>query len=347
MVKPVFKIANRKIGVDFPPLIIAEIGINHEGSLKVAKEMVDAAKRAGVEIIKHQTHIVEDEMSGAAKEVIPGNASESIYDIMERCALNETDELALKNYVENLGMIFISTPFSRAAANRLQKFDVPAFKIGSGECNNYPLLKHIAAFGKPVILSTGMNTLESIAIAKAIFDAENVPLALLHTTNLYPTPIDLVRLGAMQEIQHAFPEHVFGLSDHTLNNNAGLAAVALGASIIERHFTDHMQRSGPDIVCSMDEQACKELIISTAEIACMRGGTKNPAKEEQVTIDFAFASVCTIAPVKKGEIFTMENIWVKRPGTGEILAGEFENIVGKRSLSNLKSGVQLKRKDYE
>ena len=140
---PFIEIAGRKIGSDFPPLVIAEIGINHEGSLSVAKEMVDAAHRAGVEVVKHQTHIVEDEMSGAAKNVIPGNANVSIYEIMERCSLNDADELELKNHVESKGMIFISTPFSRAAAERLKKFDIPAYKIGSGECNNYPLLEHI------------------------------------------------------------------------------------------------------------------------------------------------------------------------------------------------------------
>ncbi|WP_186823283.1 N-acetylneuraminate synthase family protein, partial [Flavobacterium psychrophilum] len=170
---PYIEIAGRKIGANFPPLVIAEIGINHEGSLQVAKEMVAAAHRAGAEVVKHQTHIVADEMCGAAKKVIPGNATVSIYEIMERCALNEADELELKNYVESLGMIFISTPFSRAAAERLKKFDIPAYKIGSGECNNYPLLEHIATFGKPVILSTGMNTIESIAKAVAIFDKHN------------------------------------------------------------------------------------------------------------------------------------------------------------------------------
>ena len=149
------EIAGRKIGEGFPPVVIAEIGINHEGSLSVAKEMVDAAFRAGVEIVKHQTHIVEDEMSGAAKKVVPGNADVSIYEIMERCSLDESEELELKEYVESKGMIFISTPFSRAAADRLQQWNVPAYKIGSGECNNYPLLEHIASFGKPIILSTG------------------------------------------------------------------------------------------------------------------------------------------------------------------------------------------------
>ncbi|WP_297517240.1 N-acetylneuraminate synthase family protein [Flavobacterium sp.] len=343
---PYFEIAGRKIGPDYPPLVIAEIGINHEGDLEVAKAMVDAAHRAGAEVVKHQTHIVADEMSGAAKKVIPGNASVSIYEIMERCALNEADEWALKSYVESKGMLFISTPFSRAAAERLKQFDIPAYKIGSGECNNYPLLEHIAAFGKPVILSTGMNTIESVQKAVAIFDRHQVPVALLHTTNLYPTPIPLVRLGAMTQLHEAFPDKVFGLSDHTLNNNACLGAVALGASILERHFTDHMQRTGPDIVCSMDEQACRELIISSNEIWQMRGGEKRPAAEEQVTIDFAFATVCSIAPIAEGETLTKDNIWVKRPGTGKILAEHYDSLLGKKATRAIAADEQLDFSDF-
>lgn len=338
---PVIDIAGRLVGPDYPPLVIAEIGINHEGDIQTAFDMVDAAHRAGVEVVKHQTHIVEDEMSGAAKKVIPGNADVSIYEIMRRCALDEDEELALKNYVESKGMIFISTPFSRAAADRLRRFDIPAYKIGSGECNNYPLLKHIASFGKPVILSTGMNTIESVAKAVAIFDEYKVPVALLHTTNLYPTPVHLVRYGAMVQLHEAFPDKVFGLSDHTLNNNACLGAVAVGASILERHFTDHMQRTGPDIVCSMDEKACSELIVGSKEIWQMRGGTKEPAAEEQVTIDFAFATVCSIAPIKAGEEFSYSNIWVKRPGTGKIPAEDFEGLIGKRAARDIAADEQL------
>ena len=341
MNRPFFQINGRKIGLDYEPLVIAEIGINHEGSLLVAKEMVDAAFEAGVELVKHQTHIVEDEMSSAAKNTIPGNADVSIYEIMRRCSLNEEEELALKNYVESKGMIFISTPFSRAAADRLHKWDVPAYKIGSGECNNYPLLEHIASFGKPMILSTGMNTIESITKAVAIFEKYNVPYALLHTTNLYPTPNHLVRLGAMVEIQQSFPNAVVGLSDHTLSNHACLGAVALGASILERHFTDKMSRPGPDIICSMDVNACKELIDGSKIIAMQRGGQKGPAEEEQVTIDFAFATICSIKPIKKGEIFSKENIWVKRPGKGGILAEEYNKVLGKVSAKDIESDIQV------
>jgi sialic acid synthase SpsE len=344
---PFVTICNRKIGLDHPPLVIAELGINHGGSLNTAFEMADAAESAGVEIIKHQTHVVEDEMSCAAKEVVPGNADTSIYEIMANCALSETDEYKLKEYVESKGMIFISTPFSRAAADRLQKMDIPAYKIGSGECNNYPLLKHIAAFGKPIILSTGMNTLESVAKAVDIFEEYNVPYALLHTTNLYPTPFHLVRLGAMVELSEKFPNAVIGLSDHTINNLACFGAVALGASILERHFTDTMSREGPDIVCSMNPKACRELIEGSRILKQERGGVKGPVSEEQATIDFAFATVVTIAPIKVGEVFTEKNIWVKRPGTGAILAECFDDVLGKKSLADISTDQHVMPEQIE
>ena len=341
MTNPFFEIAGRKVGYDFEPLVLAEIGINHEGSIKTAKEIVDAAHAAGVEVVKHQTHIVEEEMSSAAKNTIPGNATISIYEIMRRCSLSEEDELEMKNYVESKGMIFISSPFSRAAADRLQKWNVSAYKIGSGECNNYPLVEHIASFGKPIILGTGMNTIESVSKAVAIFKKYQVPYALMHTTNLYPTPNHLVRLGAMQQLQDSFKDAVVGLSDHTISNHACFGAVALGASILERHFTDKMDRPGPDIVCSMDLQATKELIEGSKIIAKQRGGVKGPATEEQVTIDFAFATICTIKSVKAGEIFTKENIWVKRPGKGGILAEEYNNVLGKIAFNDIDSDVQI------
>lgn len=323
------QIENRKIGLNYPPLVIVEIGINHEGNLQTAFEMVDAAWKAGAEVIKHQTHIVEDEMSKEAKKVIPGNASVSIYDIMERCALNEEDEIQLKEYVESKGMLFMSTPFSRAAADRLERMGVSSYKIGSGECNNYPLIEHIASFGKPMIVSTGMNDIESVRKTVGILKKHNVSYGLLHTTNLYPTPVHLVRLGAMQELQKEFPNAIIGLSDHTTSNRACFAATALGACILERHFTDKMERPGPDIINSMDPIALKELIVGSSEIALMRGGRKEATKEERVTIDFAFATVVTIKPIKKGEKLTKDNIWVKRPGTGPIKAEHYNELLGK------------------
>lgn len=339
------KIENRNIGLDHPPLVIAEIGINHEGSLETAYELVDAAISSGAEVIKHQTHVVEDEMVPAAKEIIPGNADISIYEIIERCALSEEDEIKLKNYIESKGAIFLSTPFSRAAADRLERMGVSAYKIGSGECNNYPLIDHVASFGKPMIVSTGMNDLSSVAKTVKILRDRNVPFALLHCTNIYPTPVHLVRLGGMEQLQKEFPDAVIGLSDHTTSNLACFAATSLGACILERHFTDRMDRPGPDIVNSMDPIRLKELIIGSEEIFQMRGGNKEATSEEQPTIDFAFATVVTIKDIKKGEPFSKDNLWVKRPGTGEILAEDFENILGKLASTDIASDMHLKTTD--
>lgn len=275
-----FSILNRKVGSDEPPLVIVEIGINHEGDIDLAIQMVDAAIDAGAEVIKHQTHIIEDEMSEEAKNVIPGNTNVSIYEVMKRCALDENDEKKLMNHVISRKSIFISTPFSREAANRLIRFNVPAYKIGSGECNNYPLVKHIAKAKKPIIMSTGMNSIETIRPSVDILRNAGIPFALLHCTNVYPTPPSLVRLGAIHQLREAFPDAVIGLSDHTVNNFACLGAVALGASILERHFTDDMNRPGPDISCSMDPSSLKELINGSQTIFLERGGEKNPIKQK-------------------------------------------------------------------
>lgn len=340
-----FKIANRLIGDSHPPVVIAEIGINHEGSLETAIQMVDAAVDAGAEIIKHQTHIVEDEMSDEAKSVIPGNANVSIYEIMTRCALSLEDERSLMNYVHQRGAIFISTPFSRAAVDRLVDFDIPAFKVGSGECNNYPLIKYISRFRRPVIISTGMNSIESVRPSVEILRNANIPFALMHCTNVYPTPPELVRLGAVPQLKEAFPDAVIGLSDHTTSNYPCLGSVALGASLLERHFTDRMDRPGPDIICSMDPIALRELIEGSKIIFAARGGKKGPVEAEAPTIAFAFASVVAIRDIAPGQKLTEENIWVKRPGGGDFTVLDYEALLGKIAKVSIPRGLQIRKSD--
>jgi N-acetylneuraminate synthase len=338
---PEFSIAGRPIGEQHLPVVIAEIGINHEGSLQTAIMMADAAIDAGAEIVKHQTHVVEDEMSEEAKLVIPGNAEVSIYEIMDRCALSESDEFTLMQHIQSRGAIYLSTPFSRAAADRLQRFNVSAYKIGSGECNNYPLLKHIARFGKPIILSTGMNSIDTIRPSVEIFRTAKVPFALLHCTNVYPTPPELVRLGAMQQLKAEFPDAVVGLSDHTITNHVCFGAVALGASIIERHFTDRMDRPGPDIACSMDPVSLADLIQGSRIIFSARGGDKGPIIEEAPTIAFAFASVIATENVAVGDVLSEKNIWVRRPGGGDYSASEYQMLLGQRVIKPLFLGERL------
>ncbi|UOF91404.1 N-acetylneuraminate synthase family protein [Fodinisporobacter ferrooxydans] len=333
-------IAGRKIGDNHPPFVIAEIGINHEGSFEKAIRMIDDAAAAGCECVKFQSHVIEDEM--IPNDVIPGNAKESIWDIMSRCALTAEEEEKLKLYTESKGMIFLSTPFSRAAADRLERMGVLAFKIGSGECNNYPLIEHIAKFGKPVILSTGMNHLSSIQRSVDIVRKYNIPYAVLHCTSMYPTPYDKVRLGALQDLRNSFPDAVIGLSDHSLSNYPCLGAVALGARILERHFASDKSWPGPDISISMDPIDLKELVEGSQIIFQSLGGKKEILPEEQPTIDFAYACVVAIKDIEAGETFSEENIWVKRPGTGEIKAGSFNQLLGKKVKANIQKNAQIK-----
>ena len=340
-----FIINSRKVGPDFPPLVIAEIGINHEGDKDKAVQMIHDAHAAGAECIKFQCHVIEDEMVSDAKKTIPANSTDSIYSIMERCALSRDEDAALKKLTDSLGMIYLSTPFSRAAANLLEELKVVAYKIGSGECNNYPLVEHIAQFQKPIILSTGMNNIKSISRSVDILRKYQCPFALLHCTSMYPTPYKKVRLGALQHLQENFPDAVLGLSDHSMGNYTSFGAVALGACIIEKHFTSSKDWEGPDIDISLDPPELKDLITGTKALHAALGGRKNILQEEQPTIDFAYASVVAIKNIKKGELLSKENIWVKRPGTGEILAKDYESTLGKKVKNNISADQQLRRED--
>ena len=336
---PTLDLGGRLVGPDYPPLVIAEIGINHEGDIDKAIQMIDDAHATGCECVKFQSHVIADEM--IPNDVVPGNARESIWRIMSRCALTEAEEQETKRYAESKGLLYLSTPFSRAAADRLERMDVPAYKIGSGECNNYPLVRHIASFGKPVILSTGMNDLSSIAPAVEILRAAKVSFALLHCTSMYPTPYNKVRLGALADLQAAFPDAVVGLSDHSLGAYTCYAAVALGARILEKHFTSSKQWPGPDVPISLDPTELRDLVEGSAAIFRALGGGKDILDEEKPTIDFAYACVVSIRDIMEGEELTTGNIWVKRPGTGEIKARHFDEILGRRSRSAIPSNTQL------
>ncbi|MEY2779800.1 MAG: hypothetical protein RL623_980 [Actinomycetota bacterium] len=334
-----FEINGRKIGDEFAPLVIPEIGINHGGDIKRAIQMIDDVADAGGECVKFQAHSVDDEM--IPNDVVPANSTRSIWDIIDQCTLTDDEERICKKHAEDRGLFFLSTPFSREAATRLDSLDVPGFKIGSGECNNLPLIRHIARFGRPIIVSTGMNDIESIKRTVDVLETENASFALLHCTSMYPTPFSNVRLGSITQLRELFPNTVIGISDHSLSNLPSISAVALGASIIERHFTSDMNWIGEDIEISVDPAGLRELIEGSQIIHQASGGSKTVLRDEQPTIDFAYASVVAIRDISEGEILTDENVWVKRPGTGEILAFDFEKVVGKKAGTSMKRGHQL------
>ncbi|KQX19708.1 MULTISPECIES: N-acetylneuraminate synthase family protein [unclassified Sphingomonas] len=339
------KIRDRDIGPEHPPLVIAEIGINHGGDLDVARGMVLAAAKAGAECVKHQLHIVSDEMTEEARNIYPPNADVSIWEVMERCALSVEEERQLKDYAESLGLIYLSTPFSRAAANHLAEIGVPAFKIGSGEADNLPLIRHIARFGKPVILSTGMQSIETIRPAVEILRSHGVDFALLQCTNLYPSPPEIVSLGGISELRAAFPDAVVGFSDHSIGPDMAIASVALGACIIERHFTDSRYREGPDISCSMDPAELRHIVDRSREIHVAVRNVKARSVPEEAVYRFARSSVVADRDLPQDHLLTEDDIWARRPGNGEIAGYEFDAVVGRRLVRAVTRNTQLRWSD--
>ena len=336
------KIGNREISPLHPPLVIAEIGINHGGDLDVAKNMVRLAALSGCECVKHQTHIVEDEMTDEAKKIFPPNANSSIWDIMAECALSLEDEAELKKYKEDKGLIYISTPFSRSAADFLETLDVPAYKIGSGEADNLPLVRHIAGKGKPVIMSTGMQSIQTIRESVQILESAGIEYALLECTNLYPSPPEIVSLQGVSDLKEAFPNAVVGFSDHSIGPEMALASVALGASILERHYTDTRYRKGPDIINSMDPAELGFLIDRSREIHMALMNSKQRTGPEEDVYRFARASVVADADLAAGHIIAEADIWARRPGSGEIAGFEFDKVIGKTLKVAVSRNQQLK-----
>ena len=322
------------------PFIIAEAGINHDGEFKKAIELVDLAINSGASAIKFQTHITDKEM--IPTDMKPGNISEeSLWDIIDRCVLDNEQERSLFDYAKEKGILFFSTPFSREGADRLNELGVELYKIGSGECNNLPLLNHVANFKKPMILSTGMNDISSIKASVETILNHGVPLALLHCTSIYPAPPETMRLGAITHLKDEFPDLEIGLSDHSLGISVALGSVAIGANIIEKHFTKSRQWPGPDNPFSIEPNELKNLVDWSKEIWKARGGKKDILDDEKPVIDFAYACVVAIKDINKGEALSLDNIWVKRPGTGEIFAKDFEDVLGKIATVNISENTQL------
>lgn len=322
------------------PFIIAEAGINHDGEFEKAIELVDLAIDSGASAIKFQTHITDKEM--IPTDMKPGNISEeSLWDIIDRCVLDNEQERSLFDYAKEKGILFFSTPFSREGADRLNELGVELYKIGSGECNNLPLLNHVANFKKPMILSTGMNDISSIKASVETILSHGVPLALLHCTSIYPAPPETMRLGAITHLKDEFPDLEIGLSDHSLGISVALGSVAVGANIVEKHFTKSRQWPGPDNPFSIEPNELKNLVDWSKEIWKARGGKKDILDDEKPVIDFAYACVVAIKDINKGEALSLDNIWVKRPGTGEIFAKDFEDVLGKIATVNISENTQL------
>ena len=347
------KIGNIEINDNLPPLIVPEIGINHNGDFNRAIEMIQDCAAMGAKIVKFQCHIPYAEMDEIeCRKIIPTNSNESIWELIERCSFSEKQEKILKDLTEELGMIYLSTPFSLEAVDRLERMGVVAYKIGSGEMKCTPLIEKIAKIGKPVILSTGMHFFKDIEYAVSLF-GEGYPLAILSCTSLYPTPYEKARLGRIKELKEKFPNISIGYSDHTIGNQISYAAIACGANIVEKHYIGNIEniKEYPDGEVSMCDVDLLELIEWGNDIwKATRNddGFYAPLEEEKQTAKFAFHSIFPKREIKKGEVFTEENITVKRPlmsVSNHPSAREYGVILGRTAKQDIYGFFPLRWED--
>ncbi|KAF6245785.1 N-acetylneuraminate synthase family protein [Nitrosopumilus sp. b2] len=338
-----FQIKNKRIGSSHPVFVIAEAGINHNGSIRIAKKMVDIAKKAGADCIKFQTHITEKEM--VKTNIKPGNISKkTLWSIIKNCELTEKEEAQINQYCKDKKIIFLSTPFSIEAVDRLEKIRMPAYKIGSGELTNIPFLEHIAKTKKPVILSTGMSEMNEIKYAVNLFKKHKVPLAVLQTTSVYPSDYRDINLGVIEQYSKIFKIPI-GISDHSIGIYTALGAVAKGASIVEKHITLDKKMPGPDQSLSLNPEELKELVKGCRAVKLALGNSKKILKKELPVLRFARESVVTKNRIKKHEIFSEGNLTTKRPNTGQIPAKSFYKIIGKKAKRDIPEAKQLSYSD--
>ena len=305
--------------------------------------MVDVAKLAGVSCIKFQTHIANQEM--IKTNMLPGKISKrTLWNIIKDCELSESSEEKLFKYCKQKKILALSTPFSMPAIDRLEKLHLPAYKIGSGEITNIPFLNKIAKTKKPIILSSGMSTLNEIKTALQIFKKNSNPVSLLHTTSIYPTKYKDVRLGLIEKYKKLFNIPI-GISDHSIGIYTAIAAVSLGASIIEKHFTLDKKMKGPDQKISLSPNELSELVIGCNAVKHAMGNTKTILPGEKAVMKFARECVVSINNISAGEKFTDENISTKRPGNGKIPAKLFFKVLGRKAKRDIKNNTQLRPND--
>lgn len=316
-------------------IIIAEAGVNHNGSVKLAKQMIEEAARAGADYIKFQTFKPEKLVSKYAQKAdyqkkTTGN-NESQLQMLEKLALSYDDFVELKRYCEQSGIGFLSTPFDEDSIRFLDSLDMDFWKIPSGEITNYPYLVQIAQTGRDIVLSTGMCEMDEIADAMKVLEESGAGnISLLHCNTEYPTPYEDVNLLAMKQMRTAFKKQV-GYSDHTVGIEVPIAAVALGAEIIEKHFTLDKNMEGPDHKASLEPLELSQMICSIRHIEKSLGdGNKKRTASEQHNIAAARKSIVAKCAISKGDIFTEANLTVKRPGNG-ISPMRWKELIGTKA----------------
>ncbi len=320
--------------------VIAEAGVNHNGSLEVAKQLVETARKAGADAVKFQTFRAEALVSRKARKAAyqrrETDAGESQFAMLKRLELDTAEHRELMAHCRQIGIVFLSSPFDNSSVDLLEELGVERFKLGSGELTNLPLLMHVAKKARPIILSTGMATLGEVEAALEVISNNGSPeVTLLHCVTEYPAPVEQVNLRAMLTLRDAFGLPV-GYSDHTQGTEVAIAAVALGARVIEKHFTLDRHMQGPDHKASLEPDELAAMVRAIRRICRALGdGIKRPAPCEIANIPIARKSVVAARAIRRGEIISNEDLVIKRPGYG-VSPGEVEKIIGRRVAVDLR-----------
>jgi len=335
------RISGKSIGENQPVFIIAEAGVNHTGDINLARRLVDTAVEAGADAVKFQTFITEEIVTCNAEKADyqrenTGSKQESQFEMLKNLELSFDEFREIKIYCERKGIVFLSTPFDYKSVDFLEELGIPAFKIASGEIINFPLLTFIASKGKPLIISTGMSTLEEVEEAlRIIYKTQNSKVVLLHCTSDYPAKVEDINLSAMNALHEVFSVPV-GFSDHTPGIEISLAAVAMGASVIEKHFTLDKDLPGPDHRASLEPQELKNLVKAIRNIEKAIGnGVKTPSRSEMNTKLISRKSIVAATAIKKGELLNECNLTVKRPGKG-ISPMRWSEVIGTKAVRDFK-----------
>jgi N-acetylneuraminate synthase len=335
-----FQIGMRLIGEDCPAYIIAEAGDNHMGSLSTAKEMARLAKLAGADAVKYQHHLPDEEMLSDVP--MSDNMQEPLYDFLKRNALNISDHISLQKYCAEIGIQYLCTPFSYAAAVELHDASIlDAIKIGSGEMTDIPSLLKMTSFGVPMIVSTGMCSIEEIRETYDALIQKGVNLALMNCVSEYPPVYEDINLGVINLLKNEFSEAVIGQSDHTPTNYTCFGAVTMGAKIIEKHVIIDKLTPGPDQSVSLDFNDFHDLVKGIRILEAASGSIKKVHSKEKVIREWAFRSLVSTRDIEAGEIITEEHIWSKRPGTG-IPSKQMNQMIGKVAVEYIPKNTLLK-----
>lgn len=324
-------ISKRTVGIGEPVLVIAEAGINHDGDIKKAHELIDAAADAGADVIKFQTHLAEKEMLNVSDSAVYLN--ESLFTLIKRMELTIDQHLELKEHAIKRKIIFLSTPFSKEAVDILEKVGVEAYKIGSGELTNLPFLEYVASMGKPMIISTGMSSLEDVERSVKLLESKGIPFMVMQCTSQYPTEYRNVFLNAINQYKERFNVPV-GFSDHSQGNYVAFAAVTLGACAVEKHFTVSRKWPGPDQQSSIEPEELADLVKGIRAIEEGLKGSKMLTEGEKELQKLFRESVISLKPIPSGVAITKDMVWVKRPGNG-IPASELKKVIGKKTKRDI------------